>query len=135
MHTYVILHFIYHWQLACWQLKFNSNTFSFLSYFLFCRKILLQILRSHKVFHFIRVCSNLSRVKTLVTWKNVLIQSLNTSAETINKQTNQDLLLKLKSIMLISFWQDTWLKQNIFRTLYENYLAGDKWKCLVMTLD
>ena len=89
----------------------------------------------------VRTVSNLSKIETLVTRVNLLMQkwiaeSLNTYVATINTIMNQDLQLKKAKKynvhQLLS--SDVVQHRAFYRNLYQNYLVGNKWKYIV-TLD
>ena len=74
----------------------------------------------------------------MATRKNSQIQksfakSLNASVATINKIMNQDLQLKKAKRHYVYQLLPRLMSQRriFFRTLYENYLVGDKWKYIV----
>lgn len=89
----------------------------------------------------VRTVSNISKVRSLVTRENPPTQksianSLNTSVATVNKIINQDLQLKKakKHNVHRLLPRHVAQRKTCCRILYENYLAGDKWK-YVVTLD
>lgn len=89
----------------------------------------------------VRTVSNVSKVKSLVTRENPptqksIAKSLDTSVATINKIINQDLQLKKakKHNVHQLLPRHVAQRKTFCRILYENHLAGDKWKYIV-TLD